>query len=190
MPLTSVPLSPCVRACQQPHVRTAAGFALIEVMVTFLILGVGMLGIAGMLLTAQKSNTSSYAKQQAVQSAYDIVERIRANRLSAINGSYNVNNLTTTGAASVPAAPSPDCGAASCTATQIVTYDLWYWLANDLAQLPNGSGAITTAVSGANTLLTITVQWDDAPAQSKLGGASQSASAQPNLARFSVQTLL
>lgn len=172
------------------HLTGQAGFALIEVLITFLVLAFGMLGIAGMLLTANKANNSSYAKQQAVQSAYDIVDRIRANRLAGIAGSYNVSNLTSGGSATAPAAPSTDCGASTCTAAQLVTYDVWFWLAKDLAQLPNGSGAVVTAPSGTNTLLTITVQWDDSPAQSKLGGANQSASGQPNLAQFSMQTLL
>ncbi len=170
--------------------RPAAGFALIEVLITFLVLAFGMLGIAGMLLTANKANNSSYAKQQAVQSAYDIVDRIRANRQAAIDGNYNVSNLTSGSAAAVPAAPSADCGTATCTGAQLVTYDLWFWLAKDLAQLPNGSGALLTSASGTSTLLTITVQWDDSPAQGKLGGASQSALGQPNLAQFTTQTIL
>ena len=166
------------------------GFALLEVLIALVVLAFGMLGIAGMLVVGHKSNSSSYIKQQAVQSAYDIIDRVRANNQEAKNGSYNVNNLTIGGAPVVPAAASPDCGVATCSTSQLATYDLWYWLARDLAQLPNGSGSVLAAPSGSNTLVTVTVQWDDSPAQSKLGAASKTQTSNPNLAQFTVQTLL
>lgn len=75
---------------------------------------------------------------------------------------------------------------------QVAAYDVWYWLARDIAQLPNGRGSVVTtaAATGNNTLITVTVQWDDSPAQSKLGVATQSQGASANLAQFTVQTLL
>jgi type IV pilus assembly protein PilV len=172
--------------------RSGAGFALLEVLIAFVVLAFGMMGIAGMLLMAHKSNSSSYLKQQAIQSAYDIVDRVRANSQAAIDGSYSVNNLTTSGAPLLPATASPDCSAAVCTVTQLAAYDLWYWLARDLAQLPNGSGSIVTsaAPTGSNTLVTVIVQWDDSPAQGTLGASSQTSAAGSNLAQFTVQTLL
>lgn len=166
------------------------GFALIEVLVAVLVLAFGMLGLAAMLMAGHKSNSSSYAKQQAVQSAYDIVDRIRANSQAAINGSYTVSNLSSGGAAVLPSLGT-DCNVAVCTPAQLAGFDLYYWQAKDLTQLPNGSGAIAIAASGAsNTLVTVTVQWDDQPAQAKLGAASASASGAANLARFVVQTVL
>lgn len=160
---------------------------MLEVLIAAVVLAFGMLGIAGMLLMGHKSNSSSYIKQQAVQSAYDIVDRIRANASSAIGGSYNVNNLTTGGAPVIPTRPT-DCSTAACTASQLATYDVWYWLYQDVAaQLPNGSGSIVTSALGANTLVSVTVQWDDSPAQ-KLGATTQTTSL--NLAQFKIQTLL
>ena len=167
------------------------GFALLEVLVAVLVLAFGMLGIAGLMLTAHKANSSSYIKQQAVQSAYDVIDRIRANRQVAINGGYSVNNITTGNAPVIPAVASPDCSAGTCNASQLATYDIWYWLAKDLAQLPSGSGSIVTAAAstGSNTLVTVVVQWDDGPAQSRLGAASQTQASKSNLAQFTVQTL-
>lgn len=166
-----------------------SGFALVEVLIAVVVLAFGMLGIAGLLLVAHKANSSSYIKQQAVQSAYDVIDRIRANRQIAVNGSYAVNNMTS--AISLTAV-SPDCSMAACNPSQLAAYDVWYWLAKDLTQLPNGSGSIVTgpAPTSANTLVTVTVQWDDSPAQSKLGAASQTQISKPNLAQFTVQTLL
>ena len=140
------------------------GFSLLEVLIALVVLAIGMPGIANMLLVAHKTNSSS--------SAYDIIDRIRANRQAAINGNYNVNNLVTTGSPSTPSAPSANCNTAICSSTQMAAYDSWFWLASDVTQLPNGCGAVTTAVSGVSTLVTVTVQWDDSPTQKVLGASS------------------
>ncbi len=145
------------------------GFSLFEVLVALVILAIGMLGIARMLMIAHKSNSSSYLKQQSIQSAYDIVDHIRANRQAAINGNYAVNNLVTSGSPTIPSAPSTNCDSASCSSTQLANYDTWHWLATSVSQLPNGCGSISTAAAGINTLITVTIQWDDSPNQSTLG---------------------
>jgi type IV pilus assembly protein PilV len=79
----------------------------------------------------------------------------------------------------------------TCTAAQMTTYDLWYWATNEVALLPNGCASITSSVSGLNTLITVTVQWDDTATEGKLGAStSASVTGHPNLAQISVQTLL
>lgn len=163
---------------------------MLEVLIALVVLAFGMMSIAGMLLISHKANSSSYIKQQAVQSGYDIVDRIRSNSQAAIAGSYNANNLTTGNTPTLPGTPSQNCSTSACTASQLASYDLWVWLVQDLAQLPNGSGSIATSAAGGNTQLIVTVQWDDSPAQSKLGAAGSSQASHPNLAQFIVQTLL
>lgn len=128
-----------------------------------------MLGIAHLLLITHKSNSSNYIRQQAVQSAYNILDRVHANRQAALNGNYAVNNLVPNGAPSAPDAPGTNCVISICTSPQLAAYDTWYWLATDVAQLPKGCGAIDTSVSGINTVITVTVQWDDGSAQTALG---------------------
>jgi len=160
------------------------GFTLLEVLIALVILAVGMLGIAQMLFIAHKSNSSNYVRQNAVQSAYDIVDLIRANRQAAINGSYNVSNLVSNGTPTIPSTPSINCVIASCTAAQLATYDTWYWMASDLTQLPNGCGSIHTSVAGINTLVVVTVQWDDSPAQKALGNLT------PTPAQFILESQL
>ncbi len=145
------------------------GFSLLEVLVALVILAIGMLGIARMLLLTHKANSSSYIRQQASQSAYDILDRIYANRQAAINGNYTVSNLVLAGAPTPPGAPTTNCDTTVCSSNQMASYDTWYWLATDVAQLPNGCGSIAVAVAGVNTTVTVTVQWDDSPAQKALG---------------------
>ena len=166
------------------------GFTLLEVLVALLVMSFGMLGIASMLLTNMRVNSSSVTKQLAIQSANNVVDRIRANRAAALANAYNVSDLVVSGTPPYPATPGVDCGSASCSPANLATYDVWYWLTRDVAQLPLGTGSIATQASGSNTLLTVTVQWDDAPAQSKLGAAASSVSGSPNIATLVVTTLL
>lgn len=167
------------------------GFTLLEVMISVVILAIGMLGIAALLITTQKSNSSSYIKQQAVQSAYNILDRMRANQQEAISGAYNVNNLAAAGAAPVvPGTPATDCSVVACSPAQMATYDTWHWLAKDLPQMTNGCGSVVTSAAGANTLVTVTVQWDDSPASKTLGSSVATQSAGSTLAKYSIQTLL
>lgn len=181
------------RGVRARRVNPAGGFALMEVLIAVVILAFGLLGLAAMLMTSQKSNNSSYARQQAVQSAYDIVDRMRANSAAAIAGSYGFDNRTSGTAAAVPTTmPSVDCNltTATCSATQLAVYDIYYWTKTDLGQLPNGSGKVEIAPLGTNnTRVTVTVQWDDGPAQTKLGTAATVGTSN-NLAQFIVETLL
>lgn len=66
------------------------GATLIEVLVALLVLSVGLLGLAGMQMTALKSNQSAYYRSQATVLAYDIIDRMRANRADALNGVYDI----------------------------------------------------------------------------------------------------
>lgn len=172
----------------------ANGYYLLELLISLVIISFGLLGIAGLLITAHRASSSSYLNQQAQQSVYNIIDRIHANRTAAVNGNYNVSNLVTSGAPTLPKAPSKTCLGSgtsfNCSASEMATYDLWYWLNYDVGSLPNGAASITTSVNGTNTLLTVTVQWDDSPAQKSLGAAGAVSSNNANIAQFSVGTLL
>ena len=120
--------------------RRARGFTLVEALVALLALSIGLLGIAAMQMSGLKSNLSAAWRSQATYLAYDIIDRMRANRSS--------RTLYATG----PGAPPTPGGT--------VTLDLQSWRANVQRTLPSGTG--TVALSGPdNTIVTVTVQWDD-----------------------------
>lgn len=166
------------------------GFYLLEVLISMVVIAIGMLGVASMLMVSHKASSSSYLRQQAIQCAYNMIDKMRANRQIAINGGYNVSNLVSSGAPTPPSAPAVNCVTSTCTSSQIATYDVWYWLTSDVTQLPNGAGSITTAVNGGNTIVTVIVQWSDAPAQNLLGAGGQVSSTNAATAQFSIGTSL
>ncbi|HEU4372406.1 MAG TPA: type IV pilus modification protein PilV [Telluria sp.] len=126
--------------------KTQRGFSLLEVLITMLVVSFGLLGIAGIIVTALKNNQSSYARSQASLMVNDIVDRMRANRSSA------------------EASPSPYNLAISATpaGADIAGTDLTEWRAALASNLPSGTGAV--AMDDATKKVTVTVQWNDAHA--------------------------
>jgi type IV pilus assembly protein PilV len=149
----------------------SAGFTLIEVLVSLVILSIGLLGTAKLMLFSSRANDSAYLRSQATELAYAILDDMRANKQGAGAGNYT----TTAGAAA--AAPGFVChGGATCTPAQLALYDVYQWkLRLDAAgggAMPSGQGAVTTTPAGAQTSVLITVSWDDTVAQSSFGAAA------------------
>lgn len=65
------------------------GFTLLEVLITVLVLGIGLLGLAGLQNASIKSNQSAYDRTQAVIFMDSMQEVMRANRAQARAGAFN-----------------------------------------------------------------------------------------------------
>jgi type IV pilus assembly protein PilV len=129
-----------------------------EVLITIVILSIGLLGLAGLQAKSQQFTQSSYLRSQAAVLAYDILDRMRANRAAALKS-------PTSGYAHgiADAAPSAvDCYSSSCDTDDIADSDLAEWLALIAKTLPSGKGEVaTTAVPGGGYLFQVQIQWDD-----------------------------
>lgn len=121
--------------------RNTAGYTLIEVLVAVLITALGVVGMAAAHLSALKFNQTAEVRSQATLLAYDIADRMRANRRAALSGDYDTALPDTS-----PSSPSA-----------VHETDLKEWLDALTGRLPSGDGAI--ARNG--TTFTITVQWDE-----------------------------
>lgn len=172
----------------QRSISAQQGSTLIEVLIAFLILAFGLLGIAGVLMLSLKANTSNISKQQAIECIHNIIDKMRLNSQAALNGNYNVNNI---GSGAQPSAPGTMCSTSTCTSAQLATYDIWDWLVNEVGQLPGGTGSVqvTPNATGSGGTVNITVQWDDSQIQSTLGNIGQSGSSS-NYVSLSIQTQL
>jgi type IV pilus assembly protein PilV len=155
----------------QTQHRLQSGFTLIEVLVALVVLSIGLLGIAKLVLFGVRANDSAYLRTQAVNLAYGVLDNMRANNTVAQAGGYNV-------ALGPYAAPGQLCNAvaAPCGGPAVAAYDLYEWKQQLLASLPNGDGTVTTTVVpmpvGQLVTAVITVQWDDAVAQSTFNAAA------------------
>ncbi|MEZ5543366.1 MAG: type IV pilus modification protein PilV [Pseudomonadota bacterium] len=133
------------RRCSGWH---ADGFTLFEVMIALAVLSIGLVGLAALQLGALRANASAAQHMLAVQTAVDMLERMRANPAGVAAGRYD------TGPARLP--PSGAAG-------DIARADLAAWRAG-LARLPAGSGAITRCGHDCPAAATygVTVWWNAA----------------------------
>ena len=109
-------------------VSSQSGFTLLEVLVAFLILSVGLLGVVGLMVNSKVSQHQAVQRTRAVELADAMVERIRIN--PAAIATYNIG-LNPVGPASPSGEPSPEpspnCSSSPCTPAQLAAHDLWAW---------------------------------------------------------------
>ena len=148
--------------CQR---KSQAGFTLIEVLVSALILAIGLVGVAGLQATSLKNNQSAYMRSQATALAYDLADRMRSNVAAANAGSY----------APASAAVRATCTSTTgCSAQQLAQNDLSEWTTALASNLPMGSGFVcidstpndgsdagSPACDGTGTQFAVKVWWDD-----------------------------
>lgn len=128
------------------------GFSLLEAMVTAFVLAIGLLGMAGLQGRSLGSNHSSYLRSQAVIMAYDMMDRMRANRNAATwGGSYD----RTYG----DAVPTQVCTSSVCSPVQMANADEKEWI-ESVQKLPSGDGEFS--VNLGTDVVTIKVHWDNA----------------------------
>lgn len=116
--------------------RDDAGFAMLEVLLTIVIVSFGLLGLAGLQLTSIRNNHSAYLRSLATQQANDMADRMRANQLGVKAGNYNF----------ISGIPDLDncitAGALGCSAAQLATQDARQWNQANQDLLPSGQGIV------------------------------------------------
>ena len=120
--------------------RNSHGVSLIEVLISVLVMGVGLLGIAAMQATALRNSQSALERSQAVIQSYTILDAMRANLDEARIGGYN------TAMCAVPGG------------TPLAIADRVNWL--NAVRASMGASACGAIACDAATC-TVTVQWDD-----------------------------
>lgn len=109
------------------------GFSMLEVLIAVLIMAFGLLGLAGMQLANIRNNQSSSVRSIATQQAYDMGDRMRANRAGFEGGFYNQQQGSS----------KPGCFTSSaCTSQEMAQSDVFMWNELNAAVLPAGRGYI------------------------------------------------
>lgn len=150
---------------------------MIELLVAVLVMGIGVLGITALQMVSLQNNRSALLRAEAVQLAYDMMDRIRANPMGTPLGApYGGLALTDN------PPNSTDCQANACTDAQMVAFDQAVWKCslggfNDQANcvtlrgagvlppitqqpgLRDGDGSVQ--VDAATGIVTVTVEWSD-----------------------------
>jgi type IV pilus assembly protein PilV len=105
---------------------------LIEVMIAVLIFSVGLIGLAGLLVMATRSNHAAYLRTQVTFLAGGMADRMRANPVGVWNGDYNAN---------YPNSTTKSCSA-GCSPTDVANHDQEMWSSQLKTFLPNPAATI------------------------------------------------
>jgi type IV pilus assembly protein PilV len=141
--------------------KKQAGFSLLEVLITLVVVALGLLGVAGMQVASIKLADASDARSRGAVYVNDIVELMRSNR----TGNYTV---------ALGATPS---------GSDTASVDIVNWKGQLAARLPLGDASITRVPSDAQcdlisggfnkcSLYNITIQWDESRAKRSAVGPS------------------
>ena len=128
------------------------GFTLLEALIGFLILSIGLLGIASLQVISLKAGKTSVYSSVAMMKVDELFESMRANpnALADYTGAGVDNGCT---------------GNIDCTDTQLAQDDVFWWSKNLKAGLP-GAATTTVAVTPAvppskMATVTINVNWTE-----------------------------
>ena len=119
--------------------KTQRGTTLVETLVALVVLSVGLLGIAALQMTSLRNNRGAHLRSQAQVLAYDIADRMRANRNVALANAYVVALGVTPAGGTLNA------------------LDLQEWKATLAQALPSGDGEITRV----GNMFRIRIRWTD-----------------------------
>jgi type IV pilus assembly protein PilV len=148
------------------------GIALMEAMIAILLLSIGALGYAALQIKGLSASSSSMWRSKAGNLAYEMADRMRANRAGAMAGAYNALGAPQT---------VTDCGAAAdCSPVRMALLDHGQWNATLATELPGGSGVVcldatpddgsaqSSGCDGSGTMLAVKVFWTERGVASRL----------------------
>ncbi len=157
------------------HAHRRRGIALMEALIAIVLISVSALAYAALQMRGLSANSSSMWRSKATMMAYDMADRMRANRSAMSSGQYD--NL------SAPQAVN-DCGAtSSCTPARMALLDYSLWSTTLSDGLPGGTGVVcldatpddgtaaAPACDGSGTMFAVKVFWRERGTVSRLSVA-------------------
>lgn len=140
--------------------RYNSGYSMIEVLVALFVLSIGMLGIAGLFVATIQDSRAAIYRSKATTLAWDMAERIRANR--AADTLYNVA-IGDSGSNGNCAVTNTNATATNCSISTLAQHDVFEWksaLADRVRGLPDGNGTVVRAAANPPTFA-ISVTWTE-----------------------------
>ena len=145
------------------------GVALIEILISLLILSVGVIGLSNVQINAKRVAQEALQRTKAASLASDMLERIRANPKGF--AAYNGAEVGRSSASTEPA----DCRLVACAPADVAARDLWEWeqaldgadetrMADDQTRQVGGLylpyGCVVTDFGGQAGRVQVTIAWE------------------------------
>jgi len=163
--------------------KRQSGVSLIEILVTTLVLGIGLLGVASLQVASVSSNQEGFFASQATSIAEELASRIRSSKMAEMMpnstidhdtyiASYSQAGAYTCGGAPAlycradgVSAPHADCSDGTDDLLDLSTFDKWDMCKIAENTLPGGQVRVLTS----GWRLSVVVEWDAARAREDLG---------------------
>ena len=157
--------------------QSSRGFTLLEALIGFLILSIGLLGIASLQAISLKTGKTSVYGSVAMMKVDELLESMRANPTAAALTAYE--------AAGAGAGFDHSCAINACTKVQLAEEDIFWWKLNLTAGLPATATTAVTIITIApppSKLVTVKVDisWDERD-KDAAGSVSKTYSATANI---------
>lgn len=148
-----------------PQRRTRQkGFSLLEAMIAFAVISIGLLGIAKMQAVSLNSTRNSNSRSLGALFATSMASAMYANQAYWRNGppASTVTVTKTVISDATLSANSTDCTTSPCTPAQLASYDLRDWGATVASTLPSGSGQVNCQQpAGAPVTCNVQIFWQE-----------------------------
>lgn len=113
--------------------RQQTGFSLLEVLIAFIILSLGLLGAVGMQAAAMQSNKETRNQTVATSLARELADKMRGNhgiaiKTTAADNPYLISATLNNASTLAFTAPAENCFSTACTTpTAVATWDMADW---------------------------------------------------------------
>ncbi|WP_196138381.1 type IV pilus modification protein PilV [Aliikangiella sp. G2MR2-5] len=151
-----------------------AGVSLLEILITVLVLGIGLLGVAALQVSSVASNQEGFFTTQATSIGEDFASRIRNAKMASAISDMTLDGVLTAydveGAFDCANPPTMcrvdgNSAAQSCTLAQLAAFDRWDVCRAAEETLPQGQ----VRVERSGIRMTIVVDWNSAAGNSTTG---------------------
>jgi len=117
------------------------GFSMIEVLVSLLVIGVGLLGLSGLQIASHKGTNNAHSRNVATLLAFEIADRMRANQ-DGVNGGFYDNDVACSTTVN-------QCRASVCTPENIAKLDVQEVMCGVTKLSKTEGGAANLLVAGS-----------------------------------------
>ncbi len=131
------------------------GASLLEVLVAIVVLSLGLLGLAGLQVASLQLNQGALQRSQATLLAYDILDRMRANKVDALAGDYEIATGASASGSTVPDLDLADWKAALVRA-------LGPGADGFVCRRSNSTDATEAACTGSGNFFVVGIRWTEA----------------------------
>ncbi len=137
-------------------IKKYSGFSLIEVLVSLVLLAVGLLALSQAQVRALKNSHTALLHSQAINLAVAISDKMRSNRLSAIEGNYDLKTTDTPDS-------SKNCIGKGiiCSQKEMAQFELTLWYKELTQTLPAAKASITRTFKDKETLYHLQLTWQN-----------------------------